>query len=348
LQSVRCISCLVCAVLLLLSIVEGAGATKYAGEYLTLGVGGRALGLGGAYVSIADDVTASYWNPAGLALLEGREVVFMHAENFGSIVQYDYLAYGQAWGDTARRCGAGVSLVRLGVDDIPVTSDLELLDYGEDGLPGTGDAGEGNGRLDVNERIVYDEDKISWTSDNELALFLSYGRRMSSSLHVGGSVKVLGKFLHENSAAGIGVDIGVLYRPRPWLRLGAALQDITTSPLVWNTGTRETITPTLRTGVSAHKEVPRLEGDVMLALGGDLRFERRSLGSTLASGGLSLDMHLGAEYRYRDTVGVRLGADRGRLTAGAGFAVHSFTVDYAFLAHEDLGNSHRISLGVEF
>ncbi|KPJ53900.1 hypothetical protein AMJ39_02595 [candidate division TA06 bacterium DG_24] len=327
---------------------EMAEGTKYAGEYLTLGVGGRALGLGGAYVSMADDVTASYWNPAGLALLDRREMSFMHAENFAGIVQYDFLAYGQAWGDSTRPSGVGIGLVRLGVDEIPVTSTLELLDYGLDGEPNTGDEGEGNGRLDVNERIVYDEDKISWTSDNEIAVYLSYGRGMSSSLYLGGSVKILGKFLYENSAVGIGADVGALYRPRSWLTVGAVLQDMTTSPLVWNTGTRETITPTLRAGLSSRHLVERFEGDLTLAAGTDVRFEEQSLGSTLSSGGVSLDLHVGAEYRYRDMVGVRLGADRGRLTAGAGFSVRMFLADYAFLAHEDLGNSHRVSLGVQF
>ena len=40
---------------------------KYAGEFLSIGVGGRALGMGGAYVALANDVTAGYYNPAGLA-----------------------------------------------------------------------------------------------------------------------------------------------------------------------------------------------------------------------------------------------------------------------------------------
>ncbi|MDD9974878.1 MAG: hypothetical protein OXU27_12775, partial [Candidatus Poribacteria bacterium] len=42
-------------------------AENYTGDFLTNGVGGRALGLGGAYVGIADDATAAYWNPAGIA-----------------------------------------------------------------------------------------------------------------------------------------------------------------------------------------------------------------------------------------------------------------------------------------
>ena len=40
---------------------------KYAGEFLATGVGARALGMGGAFVAISNDVTAGYWNPAALA-----------------------------------------------------------------------------------------------------------------------------------------------------------------------------------------------------------------------------------------------------------------------------------------
>ena len=47
---------------------QGTG-NKYAGEFLAIGVGGRPLGMGGAYVSLVNDVTAGYWNPGALAMI---------------------------------------------------------------------------------------------------------------------------------------------------------------------------------------------------------------------------------------------------------------------------------------
>ena len=54
------------------------GAPVWAQEERTIdnfaGVGVRAMGMGGAFVGVADDYTAAYWNPAGLAQIDRREV----------------------------------------------------------------------------------------------------------------------------------------------------------------------------------------------------------------------------------------------------------------------------------
>ena len=51
----------------------------YAGDFLTLGVGARPLSMGGSFAAIADDSTATYWNPAGLGQLTHPELTFMQA-----------------------------------------------------------------------------------------------------------------------------------------------------------------------------------------------------------------------------------------------------------------------------
>jgi len=52
------------------------------GAFMSYGVGARALGMGGAFFAISDDATASYWNPAGLTLIERKELSFMQAQMF--------------------------------------------------------------------------------------------------------------------------------------------------------------------------------------------------------------------------------------------------------------------------
>ena len=58
------------------AFAESAGQ---AGAYLKMGVGARALGMGSAFTAVADDSTASFWNPAGLAKMKKPEASFMHA-----------------------------------------------------------------------------------------------------------------------------------------------------------------------------------------------------------------------------------------------------------------------------
>ena len=60
-----------------------AHATKYAGEFLKVPVGARAVGMGGAFTAVADDATAIWWNPAGMVYLPYHEVLPQHAEKFG-------------------------------------------------------------------------------------------------------------------------------------------------------------------------------------------------------------------------------------------------------------------------
>ena len=94
-------------VLLCFAFAAPAHATKYAGEFLKIPVGARAIGMGGAFSAIADDATAPYWNPAGMVYLPYREVVAQRDWRFGSLLTHDHIGgvfpIGGATGH--RRCG---------------------------------------------------------------------------------------------------------------------------------------------------------------------------------------------------------------------------------------------------
>lgn len=338
---------LVVSFLLLGLFASGGWATKYAGEFLALGVGARALGMGGAFVSLADDATAAYWNPAGIVQASGREVSFMHSATFGDLVKYDYAA-GILPGVRFRgkQRTVGLALFRLGVDKIPYSNDA-LIDL------------NGNGIMDPGERL--DLSKVRMMSDAEWAGSLSYAVKRGERLLLGGSVKGIYKSVGSNSAYGLGLDIGTIYRPMPVLSLGANLQDATTTFVAWNTGTRDIITPCLKLGASVSPEVPFAKGRLTLATDGDLRYENRQTASQFSFGRASLDMHYGAEFWFREVVAARLGSDVGRLSFGAGVrgseerfnvlkSLHlkEVRLDYAFLGDEDLGNSTRISAAIGF
>ena len=75
--------------------------------------------MGNVQTAIADDVTAGFWNPAGLASIESVQAGAMHAEWFAGIAKYDYLSVALpiSGGDRA----IGLSAIRFAVDDIPNT-----------------------------------------------------------------------------------------------------------------------------------------------------------------------------------------------------------------------------------
>lgn len=297
-------------------------ANKYAGEFLTHGVGARALGMGSAFVAVADDVTSGYWNPAGVADVRARAVQLMHSETFGDVVNYDTGAYVHPLDGKA---AIALTFVRLAVDDIPFTN----FEQDED-------------------RIYYDPDKITWESDSEAAMLVTYARRVSRTLRLGGNLKMIRKSIANYTCYGLGFDLGAKLDVFEGTTLGANIQDVSTTFLSWDTGERERILPTAKLGVAQRWRVPSMNGTLTLAADADLRFENRLLADEYHLGTMTADTHYGVEFVYRDLVGVRAGLAMAQLTAGAGIHLGGFTVDYAFGKHEYFDSSHRVSASYAF
>jgi hypothetical protein len=297
---------------------------KYAGEFLSTGVGARALAMGGAHVALAIDGTAAYWNPAGLSRLSRRQVSLMHSERFSGIVSYNYLGYAQPYRQTE---GIAVSLIALGVGDIPIT---ELEDPG---------APIGN------DNRVYVKES---SSDLETALFISYGKQTDKGFDLGANAKIIRKGVVGHSAWGLGFDIAARTTLPGKVLAGAMIQDVTTTLLVWDTGQKESIIPTLKLGVAREFSLGKLRAVVTPAADADVHFSNRQTADELAMGALTLNSHLGLEFCLERTVGLRVGMDSGALTAGAGLNLYGVQADYAYLSHEELGDTHRISLAISW
>jgi len=106
--------------------------------------------------------------------------------------------------------------------------------------------------------------------------------------------------------------------------------------------------PMLKLG-TAYKLSPQLlRGEILLALDADTRFEGRQYAAWASVGGVSLDPRVGLEYQYRHRIALRVGIQPGQFSAGAGIRLGLGGVDYAFLGHDDLDSSHRLSALVEF
>lgn len=332
-----------------LSGMEEAQATKYAGSFMENGGGARALAMGGAFTAVASDPSATFWNPAGLATVTGQELLLMHSERFGDLIDRDFAAYTQSvgWsllgGDSS---GIGFSLIRLGIDDIPFTE--HLFDELDD---------DGNGVVDDSELmdLLVLQDDIRYKSDQEFALFISYGERLGNGWQLGASMKFIRQSIGQYSSLGIGADLALL-RPRLWrgIDFGVKFQDITTTYLSWDTGHNELITPAIVPGLAYNYPLPDWNMSILVAGSLETRFDNRRGADQYWTGSASANVHTGLEVGFSGKVFIRGGFNSGwlaeNMTAGAGFRVHPITVDYAYAGDTlDIDEvTHRISVTVKF
>jgi long-subunit fatty acid transport protein len=87
-------------------------------NFLSIGQSGRAVGMGSAFVGVANDVSAIYWNPAGLAALKGVNVMFDHTAWIADI-NYNFLAASYNIGDLGT---VGISFTSSDVGEMKVTT----------------------------------------------------------------------------------------------------------------------------------------------------------------------------------------------------------------------------------
>lgn len=310
--------------------------SKYAGEFMAIGIGGRPLGMGGAFVAVANDITSGYYNPAGLANINYPQLSLMHSEQFGNLVNYDYAAVGIPFGTDM---SFGLSVMRLAVDNIPDTRNALVDRLNGDriiydiNLPGA--------RLDPN--LVTEFNNQDW------AFYLTFAKRHSENFYWGANIKIVRRDIAEFGATGVGFDLGAYYTPMENLHLGANVQDVTTTLVAWDTGLNELISPTLKLG-SAYVITGFLGGYIMPALDFDVRFENRQFASNFHLGPVSFDMHAGLEVNIENIVYIRGGYnDVKQFTVGAGVKLPKLNLDYSFARFNEseldrLPDSHRISL----
>jgi hypothetical protein len=305
----------------LVSITYANGFRKYAGEFLSAGVGSRALGMGGAFTAIANDVTAGYWNPAGLVDSPGLQFQFMHAKQFMSSIQYDYFGASKAIDDQS---SLGLSLIRWGVNDI---KDSRYALAG-------GTIAEG-----------LDYSKITSFNVADYVFYVSYAHRYSEDFSLGANIKIIYRDFASENAMGIGFDAGLKYRLFPKFFLGLMVRDITTTMMAWSTNEKEFVTPSFRPGLSYRLDFNDIDLYLQPSMDLALLLESRNKSAQVGIGILSIDSFWGLEAGFKDICYLRLGYDDlSRFNGGLGISINKLAVDYSYTNFDNvLGNVHRIS-----
>ncbi len=158
--------------------------------FLGIDIGARSAAMGGAFVAVSNDLTAIYWNPAGLSRLQTLQVGFMHAELIAD-TKFD-------WGAML------FPLNRLGAIGFSVTSlthdDMEIRTIEEP---------EGTGEF---------------FSAGDLSLGLSYAINLTDRFSIGFNGKYVRSQIFNESASAIGFDVGTLFITSfNGLRIGATI-----------------------------------------------------------------------------------------------------------------------------
>jgi hypothetical protein len=287
--------------LLVLAIVSTslfAQTAKYSNEFLNIGVGARGLAMSKAQVASVNDVTAAYWNPAGITGIENNlQIAAQHAEYFAGIAKYDYGALATRIDD---KSNLAFTFLRFGVDDIPNTTEL----------------------IDQNGQVNYD--RITTFSAADYAFMASYGRKINDKLSIGGNAKVIYRQVGDMAHAwGFGVDFGAQYKVGKW-QFGAVGRDLTSTVNAWtytlndrtlevfeSTGNElpqdglEVTLPRLSIG-AARKFVIKDKFSILTELNADITTDGKR--NVLISGDpVSIDPNLGVEFSYNNIFYLRGG-----------------------------------------
>lgn len=172
-----------------LGFAKGDGGRP--GAFLQYGAGARSLGLGKTFVGIADDASAVYWNPAGLAQLKQKELVALQNKLYVD-TDYSFLAFA-----TPLKIGTvGIGLVNLNSTGFQLRDEYNYA-LGEGGV-------------------------------NESAALVSFAKQFTinrKQLAIGATAKIVKQNVDSRKDTGYGVDIGLLSNHKN-LNLGFALQNI--------------------------------------------------------------------------------------------------------------------------
>ena len=311
-----------------MAINSNAGTSAF--TFLRIGTGAKSQAMGGAFVGLADDASALYYNPAGLTVsttegelyddLLDQKLNVAPKNNFTASYinylldfQYGFLGYVREIDSTT---SAGVS--------------ISYQNYG------------------TFNRLDSDGNKLGTFGASDMALGLTYSKRLSPRVTTG----VTGKFIYEKledySANGLAADLGIMYliNPNGSTRIGLAITNLGAQLSGLTKQHKDQLPGKAALGISHHLVgVPILfsgevgkpfDNDFYLSVGGEvtslkpffLRFGWTTQGKDYKTGGNN-------EFLSG-------------FAGGFGLQHNNYQFDYSYSSYSDLGSVHRITVGAGF
>jgi hypothetical protein len=316
----------------------GQGVSKTgttAANFLSIGVGGRAIAMGGAYVAVADDASGLYWNPAGTARLESPEFMFGHSEWLADI-NFDHAAAVIPVGGSG---SAGISATFLNMGSMLVRTVNEPEGTGE----------------------YFDAGSYS--------LGLGYSMMLTDRFSIGFMGKYIREYIKDSSSTGFAIDVGTLFETQ-WrgLMLGMSISNFGTKMQLSGNDVLVQVDPDPtqngnNENINANLSLDEFDLPLVFRVGVAIDLLREVADNNLL---VSIDalhpndnteaMDFGMEYGLMDRFFARVGyksaflrdSEEG-LTFGAGFRLPilgaaAIAVDYAYQSFGRLEQAHRVSI----
>ncbi|HMB71310.1 MAG TPA: PorV/PorQ family protein [bacterium] len=287
-------------------------------QFLKIGTGARAVGMGEAFVAVADDASAIWWNPAGVAriTMNGESQVTLNHSTWAADISHEF--FGYAFTYAALPGAFAFSSTVLQMDPI-----AERTEYSPEGTGRNFDAGSFN-------------------------LAATWARNLIDRFAFGVTVKYVHEGLADANADGVVVDFGTLYfTDFRTIRIGMAIQSLGPSisfvddsfpmPTMFKVGAAMDVLQSDNHNVLAAFQFDHPADNA----------ERANLGAeyTLKTFEPNVSLHLRGGYR--------INRDEERSTAGFGVrfptgSASDMRVDYAWSQMDFLPDSHKISAEITF
>lgn len=302
---------LTCALMIIAAAAALAGNGTTGFTFLQVPTGARAVAMGGAFTAVPGDPMALYWNPAAATSIEKSAI----STNYTSYMM-DMQAGFLGWVNPREGSTIGVSLNYFYGGSFDRTTMEDPTGTGE---------------------------TFSTTS---MALAGTWSRQFTESISAGATGRFIYSQIDTYNANGFALDIGGTYCP-------ASMPGFTGALVIRNAGVQTKAfyneNDPMPTELSAGLSQSLMNGNLLIAADATMPFEGE------------LDVAAGVEYKPFDMLAVRTGwslkamdsadaAGGGFLDAmafGMGTRYEQFTLDYAWKPMADLGNTHRISLGID-